>query len=362
MTAPLRVLVVDDSALMRHVLSDILNSDPGITVVATARDPYDAREKIKQHNPDVITLDVEMPRMDGLQFLRNLMRLRPMPVVMVSSLTTRSAAVTLEALELGAVDFISKPEVDIAQGLTDASQMLIDKVKVAAMARVVAFDPATVKRRSAPHILSGAGTGYKTTDKLIAIGASTGGTEAVREVLQELPVDSPGVVVVQHIPGMFSGPFAERLNKCCDIEVKEAEDGDRILQGHAYIAPGDKHLQIVRSGARYCCLLSDAAPVNRHRPSVDVLFESVAAHVGVNAIGVILTGMGKDGANGLKVMHDRGAKTLAQSERSSVVWGMPGAAINAGAVDEVLDLSEVGAALRQWMTPSKVARSVVVRS
>ena len=260
------------------------------------------------------------------------------------------------------VDFVTKPEVDIARGLAEASQILIEKVKVAARARVVMFDPATVKRRSTPHIIAGAGTGYKTTDKLIAIGASTGGTEAVREVLQELPVDSPGVVVVQHIPGMFSGPFAERMNNCCDIQVKEAEDGDRILQGHAYIAPGDQHLQIVRNGARYCCRLSDAAPVNRHRPSVDVLFESVAAHVGINAIGVILTGMGKDGAKGLKAMHDRGARTLAQSERSSVVWGMPGAAINAGAVDEVLDLSEVGTALRQWATSSKAARAVVAPS
>ncbi|CAA0107822.1 protein-glutamate methylesterase/protein-glutamine glutaminase [Zhongshania aliphaticivorans] len=334
----IRVVVVDDSALMRRVLSDILNSDTNIKVVATARDPFDAREKIKLHNPDVITLDVEMPRMDGLQFLKNLMRLRPMPVVMVSSLTTRHASVTLEAIQMGAFDFVAKPEIDIARGLADSGRDIIEKVKAAAQANVTHLATLAQARipLATPKISS-----YRTTDQLIAIGASTGGTEAIRVVLQGMPADSPGIVIVQHIPGMFSSSFAERLNSLCGVTVKEAEDGDRILSGHAYIAPGEKHLSVVRDGAQYRCRVSDEDPVNRHRPSVDVLFHSVAKAAGRNATGVILTGMGKDGAIGMKAMHDKGAYTIAQSERSSVVWGMPGSAVRLEAVDRVVELVDI---------------------
>ncbi|CAA0091178.1 Chemotaxis response regulator protein-glutamate methylesterase [Zhongshania aliphaticivorans] len=342
----IKVLVIDDSALMRHVLSEILSSDSGIDVIGVASDPYDAREKIKRLNPDVLTLDVEMPKMDGLQFLKNLMRLRPMPVVMVSSLTQRNAAVTLEALALGAVDFVSKPEIDIASKLKEYASEIIEKVKVARLATVTQLvdDGAILGRKHSTSILSVAKTSnlhFKTTDQIIAIGASTGGTEAIREVLERLPIDTPGTVIVQHIPGMFSGPFAERMNKCSAMTVCEAQDGQRVLHGHAYIAPGDSHLSLRRDGARYYCVLSDHDPVNRHRPSVDVLFNSVAQYVGKNAVGVILTGMGKDGAAGLKAMREAGANTVVQDEASSVVWGMPGAAVALNAADEVLSLTKI---------------------
>jgi two-component system chemotaxis response regulator CheB len=345
----IKVLVVDDSALMRHVLSEILNSDPGIEVVGVASDPYIARDKIKLLNPDVLTLDVEMPKMDGLQFLRNLMRLRPMPVVMVSSLTQKNASVTLDALELGAVDFVSKPEIDIASKLKDYADDIIEKVKVARYATVNKLVYSKETRCNETFISPTGNTTFssdlhfKTTDQIIAIGASTGGTEAIREVLERLPIDTPGTVIVQHIPGMFSGPFAERMNKCSAMTVCEAQDGQRVLHGHAYIAPGDFHLSLRRSGARYYCVLSDHDPVNRHRPSVDVLFHSVAKYVGKNAVGVILTGMGKDGAEGLKAMHEAGASTIVQNEASSVVWGMPGAAVAVGAVDEVLAIEKISA-------------------
>ncbi|MBW2941861.1 protein-glutamate methylesterase/protein-glutamine glutaminase [Zhongshania aquimaris] len=355
----IKVLVIDDSALMRHVLSEILSSDPEIEVVGVASDPYIAREKIKLLNPDVLTLDVEMPKMDGLQFLRNLMRLRPMPVVMVSSLTQKNASVTLEALELGAVDFVSKPEIDIASKLKEYASEIIEKVKVARFATVTKLVDSKARRCSetfispvgAPNIASN--LHFKTTDQIIAIGASTGGTEAIREVLERLPIDTPGTVIVQHIPGMFSGPFAERMNKCSAMTVCEAQDGQRVLHGHAYIAPGDFHLSLRRDGARYYCVLSDHDPVNRHRPSVDVLFHSVAKYVGKNAVGVILTGMGKDGAEGMRAMHEAGASTLVQDEASSVVWGMPGAAVAVGAVDEVLTLPKIAARIISLYEPHR---------
>jgi two-component system chemotaxis response regulator CheB len=355
----IKVLVIDDSALMRHVLSEILSSDPEIEVVGVASDPYIAREKIKLLNPDVLTLDVEMPKMDGLQFLRNLMRLRPMPVVMVSSLTQKNASVTLEALELGAVDFVSKPEIDIASKLKEYASEIIEKVKVARFATVNKLaDSKEIRCRET--FISPAGEAgvasnlhFKTTDQIIAIGASTGGTEAIREVLERLPIDTPGTVIVQHIPGMFSGPFAERMNKCSAMTVCEAQDGQRVLHGHAYIAPGDFHLSLRRDGARYYCVLSDHDPVNRHRPSVDVLFQSVAKYVGKNAVGVILTGMGKDGAEGMRAMHEAGASTLVQDEASSVVWGMPGAAVALGAVDEVLTLPKIAARIISLYEPHR---------
>ncbi len=333
----IKVLVVDDSAMVRRLLTEILDQDPEIEVVGAAPDPYIARDKIKRLNPDVITLDVEMPRMDGLTFLANLMRLRPMPVVMVSSLTAKGAEVTLKALELGAVDFVTKPAVDVAHSLEEYAETLIDKVKAAARVRVRAR---AEQARPTPPRLKSAGM-FKSTDKVIAVGASTGGTEAIKALLEVLPPDTPGIVITQHIPAAFSGPFAQRMDKSAAMIVCEAEDGQQILPGHVYIAPGDRHLKVSRSGARYLCRLDDGPRVNRHKPSVDVLFHSVAENVGPNALGVILTGMGDDGARGMKAMHEAGAYTIAQDEATSVVWGMPGEAVAHGGVDEILPLGEI---------------------
>jgi two-component system chemotaxis response regulator CheB len=340
----IKVLIIDDSALVRALLTRILGEDPAIEVVGTAPDAFVAREKIKELNPDVLTLDVEMPRMDGLQFLRNLMRLRPMPVVMCSSLTERGADVTLAALELGAIDFVTKPKVDVAHALEAYADELIKKVLMASRARVRPLQPRPVTA-GASSARAAAPMRYRTTDHLIAIGASTGGTEAIREVLSRLPADAPAVVITQHIPRAFSTQFAARMNSCSALNVSEAEDGASIQPGHAYIAPGDKHLLVERDGARWRCRLSDAEPVNRHRPSVDVLFQSVAENVGRNAVGVILTGMGADGARGLKLMRDAGASTIAQDENSSVVWGMPGASVALGAVEQVMPIERIAEAL-----------------
>lgn len=350
----IRVLVVDDSALVRKLITEMLAADHEIEVVGAASDPFMARERIKQLNPDVITLDVEMPRMDGITFLENLMRLRPTPVVMVSSLTQRGADVTLRALELGAVDFVPKPKIDVAGSLVSYADELITKVKVASKARVNARGSApralaTVDpRRTADAVLppmSSRGHVLRTTERIIAIGASTGGTEAIREVLSSLPPDAPAIVISQHIPAAFSKPFAERMNRMSPMAVCEAQDGQQILPGHVYIAPGDQHLLVVRDGARYRCRLSDGPPVNRHRPSVDVMFRSVAQNVGPNAIGVILTGMGEDGARGLKEMGEAGAPTIAQDEATSVVWGMPGTAVKLGAARYVWPLHHVPAGM-----------------
>ncbi|SFM93018.1 two-component system, chemotaxis family, response regulator CheB [Izhakiella capsodis] len=330
----IRVLCVDDSALMRQLMTEIVNSHPDMEMVASAPDPLVARELIKQFNPDVLTLDVEMPNMDGLDFLEKLMRLRPMPVVMVSSLTGRGSEVTLRALELGAVDFITKPSLGIREGMLSYSQLIGEKLRAASRARLgirkLAAAPAILK--SVPLLGS---------EKLIAIGASTGGTEAIRHVLQPLPASSPALLITQHMPPGFTRSFAERLNKLCQITVKEAEDGERVLPGHAYIAPGAMHLELVRSGANYQVKLNEGPPVNRHKPSVDVLFNSVAQFAGRNAIGVILTGMGNDGAAGLVHMKQAGAWTIAQSEASCVVFGMPREAIVLGAASEVVDLHEI---------------------
>jgi two-component system, chemotaxis family, protein-glutamate methylesterase/glutaminase len=326
---PIRVLVIDDSALVRALMSELLGDDPGIEVVGTASDPYIAREKIKQLSPDVLTLDVEMPRMDGLTFLRNLMRLRPMPVVMVSSLTEDGARVTLDALALGAVDFIAKPKIDVARGLAGYATVLVEKIKHAAKARVTRIAPAAVPAYDGP-------VGYRTTERLLAIGASTGGTEAIREVLAQMPADAPATVIVQHIPGAFSGPFAERLDRHSRMTVVEAADHQQLLAGHAYVAPGGRHLRVVRSGARWLCRLGDDDPVRRHRPSVDVLFHSVAAHAGRNASAALLTGMGDDGAQGLPAR-----RSVVQDEASSVVWGMPSAAVALGAAEDVVPLQQV---------------------
>lgn len=356
----IKVLIVDDSALIRKLLAELIASDPELEVVGSAPDPFVAREKIKELNPDVLTLDVEMPRMDGLTFLKNLMRLRPMPVVMVSSLTEAGADVTLQALESGAIDFVTKPKIDVESGIREYRDDLISKIKVASKVNVKARHNALSSSANVPPKYSadavlnkGRPKHYKTTDKLIAIGASTGGTEAIKDVLVGLPPDMPGIVITQHIPEAFSGPFAARMNKLSQLEVSEAQHGQQILAGHVYIAPGNAHLLVVKDGARYRCELSDGPPVNRHRPSVDVLFRSVAQSAGPNAIGMILTGMGDDGARGLKEMLEIGAKTLAQDEKSSVVWGMPGEAVKLGAAEEVLPLHKIS----QWLI-RKVATEV----
>ena len=359
----IRVLIVDDSALVRSLLTDILRSDPGIEVVGAANDAHVAREKIKSLNPDVLTLDVEMPKMDGITFLRNLMRLRPMPVVMVSSLTERGADVTLDALAIGAVDYLSKPRIDLAATLQDYGEELIEKIKTASRASVRALDPrraagSTVRPSvSADAVLPRSDRKQlRTTDRIIAIGASTGGTEAIKDVLIKLPPDTPGVVIAQHIPKAFSTPFAKRMNDCTQMTVYEAEDGQQVLAGHVYIAPGDRHLMLVRDGARYVLRLDDGVPVNRHKPSVDVLFRSVAQNAGRNAIGVILTGMGKDGARGLKEMLEAGSQTIAQDEASSVVWGMPGEAVYLGAAQHVMPLENVAAKIRSLADSMDITR------
>jgi two-component system chemotaxis response regulator CheB len=347
----IRVLIIDDSALVRQLLTEILASDQSIEVVGTASDPYAAREKIKRLNPEVLTLDVEMPKMDGISFLRNLMRLRPMPVVMVSSLTQRGADATLKALELGAVDFVGKPTLDLANTLQDYADEIIAKVKMAAGVPVRALVERTrvqlkvEQKLSADAILRKhrKNKHFKTTDRIIAIGASTGGTEAIKEILMQMPADSPGVVIVQHIPAEFSLPFARRMDSVSQMTVLEAAERQQIIRGHVYIAPGDRHLMVEGGDAGYRCRLSDGPPVNRHRPAVDVLFRSVAQTAGQKAIGVLLSGMGADGAQGLMEMRDVGAATVAQDEDTSVVWGMPGEAVKLGAVDSVLPLQDIAA-------------------
>ncbi len=336
----IKVLCVDDSALIRSLMTEIINSQPDMTVVATASDPLVARDLVKQHNPDVMTLDVEMPRMDGLEFLEKLMRLRPMPVVMVSSLTERGSEAALRALELGAIDFVTKPRLGIREGLLAYTDLIAGKIRVAATARLPVKRVAAVAGPALTEtpLLS---SPLLSTEKLIIVGASTGGTEAIRELLQPLPPDSPGIMIAQHMPAGFTHSFAQRLHGLCRIAVSEAVHGERILPGHAYIAPGGFHLSLTRSGANYVALVDQAPPVNRHRPSIDVLFDSAAQHAGKNAIGVILTGMGRDGAEGLLRMHRAGAYTLAQDEASCVVFGMPREAIALGAANEVVPMQEM---------------------
>lgn len=341
---PVRVLVIDDSALIRKILTRMLSEAPGIEVVGTAVDPFDAREKIKHHRPDVLTLDVEMPRMDGITFLRNLMRLRPMPVVMVSTLTEAGADVTLQALELGAIDFVTKPSVDVAHGLEAYAQELASKIHTAAKARLQSHAAAT--GRAASERPPPAGPQLRTSGRILALGASTGGTEALRAVLETLPPDIPGTVITQHIPAGFSAAFAARMDRSTALRVKEAEDGDVILPGHVFIAPGTEyHLQVARDGARFVCRVTDGEPVRHHRPSVDVLFESLARAAGGNSTAALLTGMGDDGARGLLALRQAGSHTIAQDEASSLVWGMPGEAVKRGAAIEVLPLERIAAAL-----------------
>jgi len=350
----IKVLIVDDSALVRKILTQIFEEAAGISVVGTANDPYQAREKIKQLNPDVLTLDVEMPRMDGVTFLGNLMRLRPMPVVMVSSMTEKGAEVTLKALEYGAVDYVAKPKLDIAEQLSGYAAEIVEKVRIAAQSKVqplskrseIKLTPVPEKLSSDAVLAKSSGKKhFKTSGKIIGIGSSTGGTEAVKEVLAGLPPDMPGIVISQHIPATFSKSFAQRANMLTPLTVAEALDGQQILPGHVYIAPGDKHLIVRRDGARYLCSLNDGPPVNRHKPSVDVMFRSLAESAGSNAIAVMLTGMGDDGAAGSGEMHEQGAPIIAQDERSSVVWGMPGEVVKRGFADDVLPLTKIASRL-----------------
>ncbi|MFC2972555.1 chemotaxis response regulator protein-glutamate methylesterase [Azotobacter bryophylli] len=348
----IKVLCVDDSALIRDLLTEIINSQPDMEVVAVAPDPLVARDLIKKHNPDVLTLDVEMPRMDGLDFLDRLMRLRPMPVLMVSSLTQAGSEITLRALELGALDFISKPQMGIRNGMLEYSDLIAEKIRAAARSRPRQAPPVDAPRPAAlkaPLISS---------EKLVIIGASTGGTEAIRAVLEPLPANSPAILITQHMPGGFTRSFAERLDRLCNISVKEAEDGERILPGHAYIAPGTAHLKLARSGANYIARLDNGEPVNRHRPSVDVLFRSAAENAGRNAIGVLLTGMGKDGAQGLLEMRQAGAFTFAQDEASCVVFGMPKEGIALGGACEVVPLDQMAERILKQVAASGRAQRV----
>ncbi len=347
-----RVVVVDDSALVRSLLAEIINRQRDMQCVGAAADPLVAREMIRELNPDVITLDIEMPRMDGIDFLAKLMRLRPMPVVMVSTLTERGAEVTLRALELGAIDFVAKPKIGVADGLRLLAEDITDKIRTAAQAQVrkpvhAAGAAVPAAARPAPTAL-----GRLSTEKIVFIGASTGGTEATREVLMGLPADAPAVMITQHMPPGFTRSYATRLDGLCRIGVKEASDGERVLPGHAYIAPGGLHLSVERSGANYIARVRDGEPVNRHKPSVEVLFLSAARVVGPNALGVMLTGMGADGARAMKVLRDAGSWNLVQDAASCVVFGMPKEAIAAGAAHEVLPLGAIAPRLLERLCGS----------
>jgi two-component system chemotaxis response regulator CheB len=349
LTKKIRVVVVDDSALVRSLLAEIINRQSDMECVGTANDPLIAREMIRELNPDVITLDIEMPKMDGIEFLGRLMRLRPMPVLMISTLTERGAEVTMRALELGAVDFVAKPRIGLVDGINELASQIVDKVRVAAQAHVRRSVGAPTSTSAALPTPSGTphnpSIGRISTEKLICIGASTGGTEAIKEILIRMPADSPGIVITQHMPPGFTTSFAARLNGLCQITVKEATHGERILPGHAYIAPGGKQFRIDKSGANYLCVVEDGELVNRHKPSVEVIFKSAARLVGRNAFGIMLTGMGNDGAKAMKEMRDAGSYNYVQDEASCVVFGMPREAILHGAADEILPLVAIAPAL-----------------
>ena len=355
MSNKIKVMVVDDSALVRQVVTQAASRDPGIEVIATAHDPVFALDKMKQNWPDVLVVDIEMPRMDGLTFLKKIMAERPTPVIICSSLAEKGAEVTMEALSAGAVAIITKPRTGLKSFLEDASNDIVQAIKAAARANLRALRsapaamPAMRPKLSADAVLASADhqgrAMYGTTDRIVAIGTSTGGTQALEAVLTRLPAVSPGIVIVQHMPEKFTAMFAARLNDLCEIEVREARHGDRVIPGLALIAPGGKHMMLARSGAQYTVEVVDGPLVNRHRPSVDVLFRSCAKFAGKNALGIIMTGMGDDGARGLKEMRDTGAHTVAEDESTCVVFGMPKEAIRLGAVDEVLPLDRIPQAI-----------------
>ena len=341
---PIKVLVVDDSALVRSLLAEIIRAESDLVLVGAAPDAYVARDMVNQFSPDVITLDIEMPRMDGLSFLEKLMAARPTPVVMISTLTEEGAEATLRALELGALDYIPKPKLGVSSGIREYAELIVERIRAAAGAKV---KPLVQKNRS---VISGEQkiqgvTKLQSTEKIIAIGASTGGTEAIKDLLIQLPSGVPGIVITQHMPAGFTRTYAERLNKCTRLHVVEAKGGERILPGHAFLAPGGHHLVVARSGADYIVKLSEAEPVHRHRPAVDVMMESVAHIGGKNVVGVLLTGMGKDGARGMLAIRNQGGYTFAQDEASCVVYGMPKEAVLCGGVDQTVELDKMGAAI-----------------
>jgi two-component system chemotaxis response regulator CheB len=356
MKKSIKVLVIDDSALVRQTLTEIINSDTELEVVGTASDPFFAAQKIKSFIPDVITLDVEMPRMDGLTFLKTLMAQFPIPVVIISSLTQRGSELAWRAFELGAVEIVAKSEIrNTKEHLEESCIRITDAIKAAYLVPVkrkgfqtTATKQAIQKNTGVPPVDERQNPIYRTTDKVIAIGASTGGTEAIRYLLQSLPVTIPGILITQHMPPVFTKSFANSLNTTCEVTVKEAEDGERIMRGHAYIAPGGRHMELYRSGAKYFIKIRDGELVNRHRPSVEVLFNSVAKHAGQNALGIIMTGMGKDGAAGLLTMREAGGQTIAQDEASCVVFGMPKEAIRLGAAQQVLSLESIPTRLKAF--------------
>lgn len=346
MKKSIKVLVIDDSALVRQTLTEIINSDTQLEVVGTAGDPYLAAQKIRSFIPDVITLDVEMPRMDGLTFLKSLMAQYPIPVVIISSLTQNGSRLALRALDLGAVEIVAKSEIrNTKEHLEESRIRITDAIKAAHMVPMKRKPLATdrpdnpVAKKTSAYALDPSLD--QTTDKVIAIGASTGGTEALRFLLQQLPANLPGILITQHMPSGFTKAFADQLNTQCEVTVKEAADGERVMRGHVYIAPGGRHMELYRSGAKYFIRVRDGELVNRHKPSVEVLFNSVAHHAGQNAVGIIMTGMGRDGAEGLLNMKEAGAKTIAQDERSCVVFGMPKEAIKLGAASQVLSLEDI---------------------
>ena len=351
------VLVIDDSALMRKLLSDIIEADSRMEVVGVAVDPYDARDKIKKLSPDVLTLDIEMPKMNGITFLRNLMRLRPMPVVMVSTLTEKGASATLQSMELGALDYVAKSMLQEDGGLDKFSSMVVDKLYMASKANVAALASSSQLRNVDEPVHRLTNTGTVRSGRIVAIGSSTGGTEALNQLLQVLPAQAPPILVAQHIPPMFSASLANRLNDSSAMTVVEAKDGQEVLPGHCYIAPGNFHMEIRRRGNGYICRIQQAEKVNRHRPSVDVLFDSMVKEVGRNATGVILTGMGADGARGLLRMREAGCHTVGQDEATSVVYGMPRAAMELGAVEFQLPLSRIAEKILQLTSASAIKSS-----
>ena len=335
----IKVLVVDDSALIRQILSEIIKSEPDMTLVGAAPDAFVAKKLVLEKAPDVITLDIEMPKVDGLRFLEVLMNARPTPVVMISTLTEKGAEATLRSLELGAIDFVAKPKIGVAQGMAEYHELIVDKIRTAAHSKVKKASPAKVSSVS--------NVSYSGTEKLIAIGASTGGTEAIKEVLRTFPANAPATVITQHMPAGFTSTYARRLDAVCQMQVKEAKGGERLLPGQAYLAPGDRHMEIERSGADYRIRLTDGVRVSGHKPSVDVLFNSLCKSAGNNAIGVLLTGMGSDGAIGLQELFNAGCETFCQDEASCIVFGMPKVAIEKGAAKQVLSLDDIGKAVMQ---------------